>query len=124
MAEKLAVSSSQRFGLTLTLFAQSIVFLGKKIERFNVLAGDTGREKREERNSDRCWFWVLRMGVGGHGLDILALIYSQGRTVILTNFRDLIKVNFLYQSFMGVAQNGWEFTRTSWDFVSENVDLT
>ena len=44
MAEKLAASSSQRFGLTCTLFARSIVFLGKRLN--NLIFGRRTRGRR------------------------------------------------------------------------------
>ena len=63
MAEKLAASSSQRFGLIYSLFARSIGFLGKRLndlifgERRGERTGKekTGKEKtgREKENGKR-----------------------------------------------------------------------
>ena len=74
MAEKLAASSSQQFGLISLLFARSIGFLGK---RLNNLTSGERRGKREEKTGkrDAIGFGVLRMGVRGAGLDILALLF-------------------------------------------------
>ena len=65
MAEKLAASSSQRFGLISTLFARSIVFLGKRLNGLIFWREKGGREKKREPRS------VLGFsvwGVRGHGI--------------------------------------------------------
>ena len=104
MAEKLTASSSQRFGLISLLFARSIGFLGKRLNDliFGERRGKRGRER--ENRKERCdRFWGSPYGGEGRGVGYSrSIIYSQGKTAILTDLHDLIKINFLHQSFIGI----------------------
>ena len=56
-----------------------------------------GKRKERTGKRDTIGFGVLRMGMRGHGAQSpRSIIDSQERTVILTDLRDLIKINFLH----------------------------
>ena len=135
MAEKLAASSSQRFGLISLRFARSIGFLGKRLNDliFGERSGkgkaekENGKEKRENEKKRCDRFWGSPYGDEGSRGTVSSLYYLfPGKDCHFHRPSRLNKNQFFVSIFHVNLLREIDVTLQwlHWEAVSENVNLT